>query len=143
MKKALYAGLMVLCVVSLAAPSLAKGKPHQQGRQNRPNVERSAEPDTEDFNQTLACPTAGLPTSQSSRPERSNRGGQLRGRDRAAYVHHLNDLAKQQRNAARPNNQSNSCLQQAPVLPQQGLPSTNTAPQEIDFGTSSRTRIQQ
>ena len=113
MRTALYVGFTVLCLVSSSAAAIAKGKPQHAAAKNQGQVPEQIEQEDErqprqqipnaicqPQTPTVAGPQAARTTSLRSGQARanlvrSNKGGRLRGKARAQYVHQLNALKKQ------------------------------------------------
>lgn len=132
MKRTLYIGLTLLCLVSMSTTAVAKGKPQQQqtlkstGRPiEQGNMQQYNQPQQDGQQmgqgQYLPCqmqnsnvqPQVGSQSfgASNAKPSRSNKGGRVRGRDRAQQVQQMNNLAKQQRAAGNLLMHQGGCLQ--------------------------------
>jgi hypothetical protein len=155
MKKVLYSGMMIVCLIAVAMPVMAKGKPQKQQKPQK-TEKASQQPSSATPNFLPPCqlqspltqqPKVILPSnaatalpqeqdSEAAEPNsakkpnlRSNKGGKLRGQERAQYVRQLNQAKKQQRLAGQV---PNACTG-LPQLP----PSSTTAPSTTTTSTTS------
>ena len=132
MKRTLYIGLTLLCLVGMSTAAIAKGKPQQQQtpqstgqsiEQGNRQQYNQPQPDGQQMEQGqyLPCqmqssnvqPQFGSQSfgASNAKPSRSNKGGRVRGRDRAQQVQQMNNLAKKQRAAGNLSMQQGGCLQ--------------------------------
>ncbi|XHX78328.1 MAG: hypothetical protein RBJ76_28550 [Stenomitos frigidus ULC029] len=131
MQRILSIGLTLLCLVGISTTAIAKGKP-QQPQAAQGTGQPIEQGNTQPYNQpldrqqmeqgrSLPCqmqrsnvqPQSGSQSfgASNAKLNRSNKGGRVRGRDRAQQVHQMNNLAKQQRAAGNPSMQQGNCLQ--------------------------------
>jgi K+-transporting ATPase c subunit len=132
MKRTLYLGLTLLCLVGMSTTAIAKGKPQQQ-QTSQSTGQPIEQGKTQQYNQPqldgqqmgqgryLPCqmqssnvqPQFGSQSfgASNAKPSRSNKGGRVRGRDRAQQVQQMNNLAKKQRAAGNLSMQQGDCLQ--------------------------------
>ncbi len=131
MRRTLSMGLTLLCLVGMSTTAIAKGKPQQpqtSQRAGQPIEQGNPQPYNQPLNGQQREQGRSLPCEMQSsnvqpqvdsqsfgasnaKPNRSNKGGRVRGRDRAQQMQQMNKLAKQQRAAGNPSMQQGGCLQ--------------------------------
>ncbi|MBD2120017.1 hypothetical protein [Trichocoleus sp. FACHB-262] len=117
MKKLLYSGMIIVCLAAVTMPAMAKGKPQKQQKPQK--TEKISEQPSSTAPNPLPCQQQNaLNAAAKDSNLRSNKGGKLRGQERAQYVHQLNQAKKSQRLAG----QVPSACTGLPQLPPQLAP---------------------
>jgi hypothetical protein len=103
MQKLFYSSTILLCCLALTTPVAAKGKPFKNKNQTTQHLEQSHTSQA----QSSLCQQRSSSTQQTGR---SNKGGKVRGLERAKQVQQL-QLAKNRQSVTRTPGLSSSCLQ--------------------------------